>query len=382
VPHSRLAISILVAVLVAGAGVVAAIPDEVPVPATLDERARELERLRGSIARLQGRLESVRQRVASASDRLAALEVELELQEQRVAEAVAAGALATERAAALEAGVAELERRLEAMRASLRERVVALHRLGRTAYLRMLLTVETKENLLPAIRQLRFFARRDRAVIDAWIDTKARLDLERRDLDLERARVAEWLESETERRDRLGQLRTEQARMVAAARREELNLAQQSDELIDKARKLGSFLDFLYGRSAVPLAGEQMQSFKGVLDWPIQGRIAVPFGPRRDPRYGTLTPHNGLEIATEPGVEVRAVYPGRVVFAAPFQGYGPTVIMAHAGRVFTLYAGLGELEVREGDVVSLGAAVGRSAEALYFEIRDRNEPVDPRQWLR
>src|SRR5690606_13081057 len=121
VPDSRLAVALLVAVLVVVGGAVLAGPDEVPVPATLDERARELERLRGSIARLQGRLESVRQQVASASDRLAALEVELELQEQRVAEAVAAGALATERAAALEAGVAELERRLEAMRESLRE---------------------------------------------------------------------------------------------------------------------------------------------------------------------------------------------------------------------------------------------------------------------
>lgn len=356
--------------------------EQVVPPASTSERAVELERLRASIARLQTRLDSARREVASAANRLASLEVELELQEQRVAEAVAAGALATERATTLEAGVADLERRLELMRASLRERVGTLHRLGRTAYLRMLLTVESKHNLLPAIRQLRFLARRDRAVIDLWVDTKARLDLERRDLDTERARVAEWLGSETSRRDRLAELRREQARMLAGARREELALARQNDELLDKARKLSSFLDFLYGRSPAPLAGETMQSFKGVLDWPIRGRVSIPFGPRKDPRYGTLTPHNGIELETEAGGPVRVVYPGRVVYAAPFQGYGPTVVVVHNGRVFSLYAGLATVGVGEGDVVSLATEVGRSSERLYFEIRDRNEPVDPRAWLR
>lgn len=369
-------------VLLALVGVGARAGEQSPAVAGVEDRARELERLRASIARLQGRLEGVRRQVASAADRLGTLEVELELQEQRVAEAVAAGALAAERATALEAGVVELEARLEAMRASLRERVVALHRLGRTAYLRMLLTVETKEHLLPAIRQLRYLARRDRALIDTWVDTKARLDLERRDLELERERVAEWLSSETSRRDRLGQLKAEQARLLAVARREELALRQQSDELVDKARKLSSFIDFLYGRSAAPLAGESMQNFKGVLDWPVEGTVSVPFGPRKDPRYGTLTPHNGLELETESGLPVRVVYPGRVVFAAPFQGYGPTVVVVHAGRVFSLYAGLASLRVGEGDVVSLGVEVGVASERLYFEIRDKNEPVDPRSWLR
>jgi septal ring factor EnvC (AmiA/AmiB activator) len=350
--------------------------------ATAQERAVELERLRASIARLQGRLESVRREVATATDRLAALELELELQQQRVAEAVAAGALATQRAQALEANVAVLEQRLAELRQSLAERVVALHRLGRTAYVRMLLAVESQDAILPAIRQLRFLARRDRALIDTWVDTKARLDLDREELAREQAQVGEWLASETTRRDRLAGLQAEQQRMVAAARREESALTQRAESLVDKVRKLSSFLDFLYGRSAAPLAGEDLQSFKGVLEWPIGGNVTQPFGPRKDPRYGTLVPHNGVEIATTAGEPVRVVYPGRVVYAAPFQGYGPTVVVVHAGRVFTLYAGLAALEVAEGDVLSLNAAVGRSTERLYFEIRDRNEPVDPRAWLR
>ena len=80
---------------------------------------------------------------------------------------------------------------------------------------------------------------------------------------------------------------------------------------------------------------------------------------------------------------MRAVYPGKVVYAAPFEGYGPTVVVQHAGRAFTLYAGL------DGGVGGAGrsAIVGQPCSAaratsLYFEIRVDNRPEDPERWLR
>ena len=68
-----------------------------------------------------------------------------------------------------------------------------------------------------------------------------------------------------------------------------------------------------------------------MLDWPAPGRMVRGFGPRLDPRYGTRVPHNGIELAVEPGTPVRAVYPGKVLFAAPFRGYGPTVSTSRSG---------------------------------------------------
>ncbi len=141
-------------------------------------------------------------------------------------------------------------------------------------------------------------------------------------------------------------------------------------------------MDFLAGRSAAPLSGRPIQEFRGALDWPVRGRVAQGFGARREPRYGTRVPHNGLELRTEAGQEVRTIYPGRVVFAAPFEGYGPTVVVHHSGRVFTLYAGLDRLRVRQDDILRLGQPVGVAASRLYFEIREENRPVDPRNWLR
>jgi len=82
------------------------------------------------------------------------------------------------------------------------------------------------------------------------------------------------------------------------------------------------------------------------------------------------------------GAEVVAVYPGKVVYAAPFQGYGPTVVVQHAGRVFTLYAGLSSISVARDSLLSLRQPLGRAASSLYFEIRVENRPEDPSQWIR
>jgi septal ring factor EnvC (AmiA/AmiB activator) len=110
--------------------------------------------------------------------------------------------------------------------------------------------------------------------------------------------------------------------------------------------------------------------------------VAIPFGPRLDPRYRTKVPHNGVTLQTQPGAQVKAVFPGKVAFAAPFQGFGQTVIVQHAGRAFTLYAGLGQPETRQGAVLSLGQVLGVAGEQLYFEIRIENRPQDPLLWLR
>ena len=92
-------------------------------------------------------------------------------------------------------------------------------------------------------------------------------------------------------------------------------------------------IDVLTSDDQSVLDSTDIRQFRGVLDWPIDGEVVTEFGPRLDPRYRTQVPHNGLAIATPPGArEVRAIYPGRVLFAAPFQGFGPTVVVQHAGR--------------------------------------------------
>jgi septal ring factor EnvC (AmiA/AmiB activator) len=345
-------------------------------------REQELAQLRAEIARLSSRLAEVRRQQTGLQGELAAVEVELRLEEARLAEAVAARDLAARRVEEGEREVERLERALAAARSDLQRRLAALYRLGRQGYFRLFLSLRPDRRLLPSIRLLRYLARRDGTAIDEYQRTRDGLAREREQLVARRQEAEAWLRSERARRQQLVAVRRHKAELLAKVEQERQTLASRTSELADRERKLAAFLDFLYGRTPVSPAGTPMQQFRGVLDWPAEGRVTAGFGSILDPRYKTRVPHNGVDLAVSPGAEVKVVFPGKVLFAAPFQGYGNTVIVQHPGRVFTLYAGLAAMRVQTEDMVSLGDAVGLASDKLYFEIRVENRPEDPLGWLR
>ena len=345
-------------------------------------RERELEALRAEIAELTSRLETTRRQQKGLQGDVAAADVELRLQEARLAEAAAARDLAARRVEEGEREVKRLEASLEAARNGLRKRLTGLYRLGRQGYFRLFLSLKPDRRLLPSIRLIRYLARRDRAAIDRYQLARQDLARERSQLVARREETETWIRREQARRERWAAIRRHKAALLARVAKEGQALAARTTELADRERKLAAFLDFLYGRTTGSPAGTPIQEFRGVLDWPAEGRVTSGFGSLLDPRYKTKVPHNGVDLAVSPGAEVKAVFPGKVLFAAPFQGYGNTVIVQHPGRVFTLYAGLAGMRVGKEDMVSLGDAVGLASDRLYFEIRVENRPEDPLNWLR
>ncbi len=346
-------------------------------------REQDLTAIRREVARLQGELRRARSREHTLEERLATAELDLRLQEERVAEATAARGEAERRVTETGAAVERLTATLEEARRSLRRRLAGLYRLGRDGHLRLLLAVRPGPDLPAAIRLLRFLVRRDAGAVDRYLESKSHLETERDHLVAQQQEVERWVAEAETRRNALAAARSRQARLLARARSERRRLAAKAEGLVDKEHKLANLLDFLYGRTTTPLSGQPIEQFRGVLDWPLQGKVTLGFGPRRDPHYQTEIPHNGIEIAPRSeGESVRTIYPGKVLYAAPFEGYGPTVVVHHAGRVFTLYAGLESLRVHPGDVLQLGDTVGAASRRIYFEIRRENRPEDPMEWLR
>ncbi|HEX3529551.1 MAG TPA: peptidoglycan DD-metalloendopeptidase family protein [Thermoanaerobaculia bacterium] len=348
-------------------------------------REQELASLRAEIARLQARLEQESQRRTSLEDELAAADTELQLQEARLAEAAAAHDLSARRAEAGERQVARLEQDVTAARLAMNGRLAALYRLGRQGYLRLVLALDPQRPLLPSLRLMRYLARRDRETFDRYRGVRDLLGKERDRLVAERGESERWIERESARRRELFAMRERKAALLARMEKEGQALEARATELTERASKLSELLDLLYGRygrDQASLEGTPIQRFRGVLDWPAEGKVTAGFGPRLDPRYHTRVPHNGVDLGTAPAAEVRAVFPGKVVYAAPFEGYGNTVVVHHPGRVFTLYAGLTDLKKSAGDMVSLGDVVGLASSSLYFEIRVENRPDDPLSWLR
>ena len=164
---------------------------------------------------------------------------------------------------------------------------------------------------------------------------------------------------------------------------------KQLAELEEKARRLERLIDVLSRQQSGKAPPTDIRTVQGALSWPVAGKIVEAFGRQRDPKFSTVTFNNGWKIAAAAGTEVRAIFPGTVLFSQWFKGYGNLIIVDHGNRVVSLYGNLKSPSVAPGDLVDAGqtiAGVGESEDAvsghLYFEIRQENRPEDPQKWLR
>ena len=167
-----------------------------------------------------------------------------------------------------------------------------------------------------------------------------------------------------------------------AARSNELNQLQQDQaELQALAEQINSALiDIPEAADLAPFA-----EARGRMPWPLTGAVRASFGQTYS--SGQLR-RQGLIIATEVGTAVRAIHPGRVVFADWLRGSGNLVIVDHGNSYLSLYAHNQQLTKQAGDWVNRGEALALSGNnagdgepGLYLEIRRNSQPLNPADWL-
>lgn len=124
---------------------------------------------------------------------------------------------------------------------------------------------------------------------------------------------------------------------------------------------------------------------RGRMPWPLNGAVLASFGQTYS--NGQLR-RQGLIIAAEPGTAVRAIHPGRVVFADWLRGSGNLVVVDHGNAYLSLYAHNQQLTKQAGDWVNRGEALalsghdaGNGQAGLYLEIRRNSQPQNPADWL-
>ena len=144
----------------------------------------------------------------------------------------------------------------------------------------------------------------------------------------------------------------------------------------------------LHARSEADRPAISFAEAKGLLIFPVKGKIVKRFGPVNDPNFHARAFKSGIEVAAERGEPVRAVHAGRVVYADWFKGYGNVLIIDHGHHYYTVHAFLEDLfksvdsRVDAGDVVAtVGDSGAMGTSGLYFELRHHDTPLDPLEWL-
>jgi murein hydrolase activator len=378
--------------------------------------AAEIGDKQRDLQQTQKRLKEERQKAADARKREASVLSELEAIDQRLTEKrKQVGAIDGRMRKAqadigdLQAEIGRLQSRRSGQEEVLGRRLRALYKLqAQGGVLPIVLSGDDPVAQAVQLRHLTTLATVDARLIreyrvtsEVLADRKSRMEARGRELaslksEAEQER-AEFDQEAAKRRALLSKVQDERAyhdRMVG--------------ELSDATRRLEAFIRDLQekqrravakvpppSRPARPPApgdtspGTGFAALRGRLTWPADGRVVAEYGPQVNPRFGTKTFRNGIDIEATEGSNIVSVFPGHVVYTGWFRGYGNLIIVDHGGEYYTVYAHAADIRVAEGDEVKQGQIIGTVGDTgslqgprLYFEVRHEGKPQDPAQWLR
>ena len=268
------------------------------------------------------------------------------------------------------------------------KRLAALYKSGQSGMARILLAAgERPQEVAEKYQFLTRMVRHDRELIATY----------RAQTEQERQALAE-LEELNRKQAGLVERRRQEAQTLTAARQAKNQLLaemRQDEKLLDgmltelrvKAASLNELVKKLESDEAQPYVGDlaEFSTLKGRLPWPVAGRVKVAFGTSRHAELGTLLESNGLEIEAEVGTPVKVVAPGKVIYASRLRGYGKLMVVDHGGKFYSLYAQMQRFAKDVGNLVASGEVLAYSGfegrDTIYFEIRHRGQPQDPKTWL-
>ena len=199
------------------------------------------------------------------------------------------------------------------------------------------------------------------------------LKMERRQDDLEGLRGTLG-----EKEKYLEQERTERRILLDKARASQATLAKASAQTLSAQTMLRTEP---LPQAAAPKPSTGFRDLQGRLRSPVtQGTQLAGFGEG----------NRGIDVLAPAYSTVRVVADGVVVRGEPIQGLGMTIVVDHGDGFSTVYAHLGQSKVRKGQQVKRGDYIGVVGETgvvdgkgprVHFEVRYRNTPQNPADWM-
>ena len=121
---------------------------------------------------------------------------------------------------------------------------------------------------------------------------------------------------------------------------------------------------------------------------PVADAANSAFGSRSVYNGQARSPHGGADFASPAGTPVKSANVGRVALAGDLYFTGNTVIIDHGAGLFSFYAHLRTIAVRESDLVTTGQVIGEvgatgrvTGPHLHWAVRANNARVDPMSLL-
>ena len=347
---------------------------------------REIEKSKAKIQKFShretniiNRLNQVDQALNRSRKRIAGLDREIEVLEKKITETTAASE--------------KLVKQIKANETYVAKRLVALYKLNWLGKFHVLASAQSLHEVLKRKTALERILAYDEMVIRELMDNRLALETVRSRLETHRNEKRRRADAYQKQIKQIASERTQRTKLLAHVRKEKSVQLAAVESLKRAARDLDEKIKNLGIESAATIpqeytTNEPFQTYKGLLKMPVKGKIVSLFGKFKNTRYQILNFRSGIEIQTDRGEPIAAVFAGKILYADWFKGYGNMIIIDHGDSYYTVYAHIEEAFKSSGDLVETGeviATVGDtgsiSGPKLYFEVRHHGKPLDPMQWI-
>lgn len=190
----------------------------------------------------------------------------------------------------------------------------------------------------------------------------------------------------------IGKLKSKEKDLRSTLRKkksESARLNAEIERLIAAEMNRNSATGDLPDAPAMIALSKEFASNAGKLPWPVRkGIITGKFGDQPHPVIKSIKiRNNGVDISSEQGAPVQAVFGGKVVGIKEIPGFDRMLIIRH-GNYYSVYSKLKEIFVEKDDAVETGQSIGSLSASgsepfstLHFEIWEGKTQLNPESWL-
>lgn len=359
-----------------------------PAASSAASPEEEYKKLQNKMTEQKRKLVETQQRESSVLTEIDTVNTKIEKTEKELTKSRQALRKTESEINAVNAEIARIRTALERQKEMIRRKLRGLQRLGPAAdEIILLMSSADISQMMRTWKYLETVMRYEHRVMEGYQENIAALD-EKSD----RLRTLEIALKDNTRQmkikeNELSKIKRAKEVMLTSVRKEKAAHERMLSELREASRRMLEIIRESSRKDSYAASG--FGRLKGNLSWPVEGRITLPYGSQKDPQFSTPIFRNGIHIETTPDAEARAVSTGKVIFAELFKGFGKLVIVNHGGGYHTLYGNLTEIFSHVGDIIKENQVIGRvgtsamlNDHALYFEVRYKGKPLDPKQWLK
>ena len=334
----------------------------------------ELESAKDHQAELNKNLQDVEQKIGQLARRLRVLVGSLNRQQQQLKK--------------LQKKRTKQEQELDTHRGLLSQQIRTAYAMGRQERIKILLNQQDPATISRVMAYYDYFnqARIEQLTLIQGLITK--LQETEADLISETNRLEELQAKELQQQDALKQAQLARYEVVKALTAKISSKDQELGGLKKNEHQLKSLMQRLQQELSPPaeaVSHKPFRSLRGRLPWPSKGKLVARFGTSK----GAGLRWDGVVIAGQEGQEVQAVHHGRVAFAEWLRGFGLLLIIDHGNGYMSLYGHNQSLFKEAGDWVEAGETIalvgssgGRLKAGVYFSIRKKGKPVNPKRWCK